>query len=161
LIEIGEIVNTHGIKGEVKVIPWADSPEIFDGMDYIMLQGGIRHEIESVGTVKNCALLKLSGVDKIEQAQLLKGKTLYVYRKDLPKLPRGIFYIRDIIGLKVVTADRELGVVHDILQTGANDVYEVKKPDGSMLYIPAIKDCLKEVNIAEGFVLVELLEGLE
>ena len=161
-IEIGKVVNTHGTKGELKVLPWADSPEFIAELDYIIVQGDGTHAIRGAKVIKNCAILSIDGCDNMNDAEKLKGRTVYIYKKDLPPLPDGRFYIRDMIGLKVMSVEgAEIGILDDVLQTGANDVYEVKKPDGSFAYLPAVRDCVKQIDLKSGEIIVELPAGLD
>jgi len=166
MIEVGKIVNTRGVKGEVKVLPWADEPGFFGKLRSVAVLGengkpDVFYNIETARVFKNCALLMLSGVDDVVAAQALKGKTLYISKTDLPELPGGSYYVRDIIGLTVATAGgEELGVVEDVFQTGAHDLYFIRKPDGSELYLPAVKEFVKEIDMARRRICVELPEGL-
>lgn len=156
-LETGEIVSTHGIHGEVKVLPWADSPEFLlqFGTFYI---GGKPYAVETSRVHKTCVLAKLAGVDTPEQATLLRGKTVSIDRTGL-ELPEGTVFIADLIGCRVLDEDGgELGVLQDVLTMPASDVYVVQ---GERRYmIPAVKEFVREVNVAQGFVRVHLIEGM-
>lgn len=163
-LEIGQIVNTKGLKGELRVNSFSEDSNRFETIDTILLK--IKKEykeykIEKVGYSKNQVILKLKGIDTIEQAELLKNVYIYIYRKQLGELPEGTYYIADLIGLDVVTIDGEkIGIVDDIFSTGSNDVYVVKDDLGKQKLLPAIDDVLKDIDIENGKIVVNLIEGL-
>ncbi len=161
LIEIGEIVNTHGIRGEIKLNPWTDSLDALMDYDtfYIDEKGTtVSYEALSVRIHKNCAIIKLKGIDDMKAAERFRGKILFVERDE--NLPEGRYYIKDLIGLTVLTEEGEFGELTDIFQTGANDVYEIKRKGEKPVYFPALKQLIQEVNIAEGFIRIVIPEGL-
>ncbi len=161
LIEIGEVVNTHGIRGEIKLNPWTDSLDALEDYDTFYMKRGndtVILRAQSVRIHKNCAIIKIKGVDDMTTAETFRGKTLFVERDE--KLPEGRYYIADLIGLTVMTDDGTFGVVKDVFQTGANDVYEVKQENGKMVYLPAISQVVQEINVAEGFIKVVIPDGL-
>ena len=155
-LETGEIVTTHGIKGEVKVYPWADSPEVLLEFSEFRI-GGVMYEVEKSRVQKNCVLLKLKGVDTVEQAMTLKGKVVEFDRSDI-ELEDGYFIV-DLMGLKVFAGEEEIGKIKDIIQNPGNDVWLVKGEKSYM--IPSVPAFIKEVNIEEGYARVELIEGME
>ncbi|HHX01829.1 MAG TPA: 16S rRNA processing protein RimM [Firmicutes bacterium] len=170
-ILIGEIVATQGSKGEVRVIPHTEFPERFLDMDHVLLfresdpEPYGRVPVESSRFHKRFVLLKLEGVDTIEQAQALKGMLIKVDYRDVVPLPPGRHYIFELIGLKVVTDDGlELGVIDDVIQTGANDVYVVNPNPGltkqRQILIPVVESVVLDVNLEDQVVLVNLLDGL-
>lgn len=160
LLEIGKIVNTHGIRGEVKVQPWCDDPYVFEELTYFYADG-VRYEIQSARMHKNCVLVMLEGVTNMEQAERLKNKILKIEREALGELPSGVYYICDLLGLTVRTEEGAiLGTVEDVLKTGSNDVYVLKSDRKHPILIPVIDDVVKEVNPAEGFITVHLIKGL-
>lgn len=160
LLELGKVVNTHGIRGEIKVQPWCDSPDIFDDLDYFYIDGE-KFEIEQNRLHKNCEIIKLGGIDNMDRAVRLKNKIITIEREELGELPEGSHYICDLLGLLVKTRDgRELGIIEDVLKTGSNDVYVLKSEHKTPVLIPVIDQVVKEINIADGYVLVELLKGL-
>lgn len=163
-LEIGQIVNTKGLKGELRVNSFSEESNRFETIDTILLKiekEYKEYKIEKVGYSKNQVVLKLKGVDTIEQAELLKNVYIYIYRKQLGDLPEGTYYIADLIGLDVVTIDGEkIGIVDDIFSTGSNDVYVVKDDLGKQKLLPAIDDVLKEIDIENGKIVVNLIEGL-
>lgn len=160
-LELGKIVNTHGIRGEVKIQPWCDDPAIFDELEYIYLDNE-KYYIERSRFHKNCEIVKLEGIEDINQAELFRNKIVTIEREALGELPEGTYYMVDILGLPVKTADGTiLGVIDDIIKTGSNDVYVLKETfNGKQILIPVIDSVVKKVDIDEGYVLVELMKGL-
>ena len=159
-IEIGKIINTHGLKGEIKIAPWCDGIEIFEYLDEVYI-GDKPYELLSVREHKNSFLAVLNTVDTIEKAEKLKNKIIKARIEDMPELEEDTYYIRDLIGLSVYEGDRLLGKIYDCFPTGSNDVYAVKSDDGKEILIPAIKQVVKRINISEGRMDVLLMEGLE
>ncbi len=157
-IEAGQVVNTHGIQGEVKIMPWADSAEFLLDFSTIYMDGR-PVKVRSARVHKNCVLATLEGVDSVDAAMLLKGKTIYLARADV-KLPEGRYFLADLIGLEVRDADsgEVLGTLSDILTPPANQVYVVK---GKREYlVPAVEEFIIETNPDAGFMRVRLLEGM-
>lgn len=163
-LELGQIVNVKGLKGEVKVNSFAEKIDRFETLDEVFIKckkNMQKYKIEKVGYSKNQVILKFEGIDTIEQAEELRNSYILVDRKDLEALPEGVYYIADLIGLKVYTEDGEyLGVVDDIFQTGSNDVYDVKNDLGQSRLLPGIKEVIKEINLPDGKIIVNLIEGL-
>lgn len=168
---IGEVVATHGNRGEVRVVPYTEFPDRFQSMNKIILFAANENypafslELESSRFHKNFVMLKLKGIDSISQAQRLKGMVIKVDRQDVIPLPPGKNYIFELVGLNVITTDDiNLGVITDVLQTGANDVYVVKPHPGitkkDNILIPVIKQVVLEVNLEQQCVKVNLLDGL-
>ena len=160
ILELGKVVNTHGIRGEIKVQPWCDDPEIFDELEYIYI-GDKRYDILKSRLHKNCEIIALDGVNNINEAELLRNKVVTIEREMLGELPEGTYYIADLEGLEVKTVDGQvLGTIDEVIKTGSNDVYVLNNPGKKPILIPVIEQVVKEVNIDDGFVLVELMEGL-
>ena len=158
-LEVGQIVNTFGIKGFVKVKPFTDNIFRFDNLKNVYINQK-QYDIEEVKYHKNLVLLKFKSIDKIEQAEALKNCYLEIDRKD-GVLEKGAYYIVDLIGLDVYTDTGELlGKLDDIYNTGSNDIYVVKTELGKNLLLPAIKDVIKEINLEEKKIIVHLLKGL-
>ena len=158
-LEIGQIVNTFGINGYVKVKPFTDDITRFDKLKRVYINNN-EYEIEGVKYHKDLVLLKFKGIDKIEQAELLRNLYLEIDRKD-GMLEEGAYYIVDLIGLEVFTDKGELlGKIDDIYNTGSNDIYVVKDELGKQLLLPAIKEVVKEINLEEKRITVHLLRGL-
>lgn len=159
-LEIGKVVNTHGIRGELKVQPWCDDPTIYDELEYIYI-GGEKYNITRSRFHKNCEILAVEGIDNINDAELLRNRTVTVEREMLGELPDGRYYIVDIIGLEVrLSAGGVLGVIDDVIKTGSNDVYQVAREGKKPVLIPAIDDVIDEVNIDGGYVVITPLKGL-
>ena len=163
-LRVGVIVKTHGIRGEVKVYPTTDSPDRFDEVREIILKQNnhTRYlEVEKARYFRNLVILKFKGIDSINDVEAFRGAELYVDRKYGVPLEEGEYYIADIIGLKVITDDgNELGTVRDVLETGANDVYIVDAPSGKEILLPAIRQCILNVDLTQDIMTVHLLEGL-
>ena len=158
-LEAGQIVNTHGIRGEVKIVPWCDSPEFLCGFDTLYIdEAPIR--LRAARPHKGNVLAALEGVDTVEGAMALKGKTVHIDRADVT-LPEGRHFLADLIGLRVVDADSgaELGVLTEVLTPPAHQVYLVKGPQGERL-IPAGEEFIVETNVDGGYLRVRLIEGM-
>lgn len=162
--EIGQIVNTSGLKGEIKIKPFTDDITKFETLKtiYISLKNELKEfEIEKVRYSKNMVFLKLKGIDTIEEAEGYRNLYLKIHRDSTKKLEQGSYYIVDIIGCNVYTEQEEvLGNIVDVFQTGSNDVYVVKNEEGRQILLPAIKEVIKEVDIENKRIIVNLLEGL-
>ena len=163
-LRVGVITSTHGIRGEVKVFPTTDNPKRFDYLEEVivdMKREPVKLEIEGVKYFKQFVILKFKGYDNINDIQQFVKKDLLVTRENAVELEDGEFFICDLVGLKVVTDEGvELGVLKDIMQTGANDVYVVGMNDGNEVLIPSIPQCILEKNPEEGYIRVHLLKGL-
>lgn len=163
-LRVGVISSTHGVRGEVKVYPTTDDPERFRELKAVILDakdGRKTFEIENVKFFKNQVILKFKGVDNINEVEQYKGTDLLVSREDAVPLEENENFIADLIDMTVVTdAGEELGILTDVIQTGANDVYVVKAPQGKEVLLPAIRDCILEVDVEEKRMRVHVLEGL-
>lgn len=161
--EIGQIVNTSGLKGVLKIKPFTDDIKKFSNLKtiYIKTKNALTEfKIEQVRYVKNMVMLKLTGIDTVEEAE--KYRNLYIkILRDQEELEEGSYYVVDILGCKVNTdTNQELGKVVDVFQTGSNDVYVVKDEQGKQILLPAIKQVIKNVDIKNKIIIVHLLEGL-
>lgn len=163
-LEIGQIVNTFGIKGMVKIKPFTDDINRFDKLKKIYIKnkdGKKEYQIQEVKYHKNMVLMKLEGIDTVEQADLLRQSYLLVNRDDEEPLEEGVYYIVDLIGLEVYTDEGVLlGNVDDIFNTGSNDIYVVKDGKGKQILLPGIPDVIKAVDLEEGKITVHLIPGL-
>lgn len=156
-LEAGEIVSTHGIQGEVKILPWADGPEFLLDFDTYYISGK-PHSVTASRVHKNCVLAKLEGIDTPEQATLLRGKRVSIDRSGVC-LPEGTVFIADLLGCRVLDEDgSEIGLIKDVLTMPSSDVYVIEGEHSYM--IPAVKEFVKEINVAERFVRVRLIEGM-
>lgn len=160
-LEVGKIVGTHGIRGEMRVECWANSPDFLKKFKKLFLDEGKTALEVTCRPHKNIALMTVKGVGSIEEADKLRGKILYIDRKDV-KLEEGEHFVQDIIGLSVTDAESGdvYGVVKDVLKTGSNDVYEMKAPDGKLYYIPVIPDILDRFDFGAEKVYIRPMKGL-
>ena len=154
-IEAGEIVNTHGVRGEVKMLSWLDSPE--DMCDFTRCcVGGKDYEISACRVQNTCNLLKLAGVDTMEQAQVLRGKKVLLYREDAGD---DVIFAAELVGVEVFCDGKSIGTVADVLDYPGNQVYVVK--GGKEYMIPAVKEFILSTSLADNRMEVKLLEGME
>lgn len=162
-LQVGVISSTHGIRGEVKVFPTTDNAERFKTLKNVILDAGreqISLEIQNVKFFKQFVILKFKGIDNINDIEMYKGKSLLVSREDAVELEEDEYYIADLIGMKVLTDDGEEGILSDVMETGANEVYVVDFNSLGEVLIPAIHDCILEVDVENMVMHVHLLEGL-
>ena len=164
LLRVGVITSTHGVRGEVKVFPTTDDMNRFKKLKTVILDLGKEQmtlTIEQVKFFKNMVILKFKGLDNINDVEMWRQKDLLITRDQAVKLQPDENFIVDLIGLKVVTDEgSKLGVMTDVIQTGANDVYVVKMNSGKEVLLPAIKDCILHVDLDKGEMLVHVLDGL-
>ncbi len=164
MLEIGQIINTFGIKGFVKVIPFTDDIKRFDNLEkvYVKTKKEIKeYEIEEVKYHKNMVLIKFKGINKLEEANLLRESYLKIDRKDSIPLEEDAYFIVDLIGLEVYTEEGVLlGRLEDIFNTGSNDIYVVKDELGKQVLLPAIAEVIKEISVENKKIIVHLLKGL-
>ncbi|MFI3172009.1 MAG: ribosome maturation factor RimM [Eubacteriales bacterium] len=164
LLQVGVISSTHGIRGEVKVFPTTDDVARFKKLKQVILDTGKQHlllEIEGVKFFKQFAILKFKGIDNINDIEKYKGMSLLVTREHAVKLKKDEYFIADMIGMTVVTEDgQEFGMLDDVMQTGANDVYEIKSKEHGVVLFPAIKECILDINIEEKKMTVHIMDGL-
>ena len=162
-LRVGVISSTPGVRGEVKVFPTTDDPQRFKKLKKVILDTGketLDLEIESVKFFKNMVILKFKGYDNINDIEKYKGRDILIPRDQAVKLEPNENFIVDILGLKVVTDEGgELGTLTDVLQTGANDVYEVDNGEKKIL-LPAIPSCILNVDLEKQLILVHVLDGL-
>lgn len=163
-LEIGQIVNTFGIRGEVKVVPFTNDIKRFDDLKKVYVKSNKQskqYKVENVRYHKNMVLLKLEGIDNPEIAKMIKNSYLEIDREDAIPLEEGAYFIADLIGLEVYTDDGKLlGKVDDIYNTGSNDIYVVKDELGKQILLPGIKEVIKDVQIENSKIIVHLIPGL-
>ena len=163
-LEVGQIVNTNGLKGLLKVNPFTDDITRFERLKTIFIEHKkelLEFEIESVRYQKKQVLLKLKGIDTIEEAEKYREDYLKINRNKEEKLPEDTYYIVDLIGLDIYTEDGELlGKLDDVFSTGSNDVYVVKNGEGKQILLPAISDVIKNIDLEQKKIVVNLIEGL-
>ena len=164
LFRVGVIANTHGIRGEVKVYPTTDDLNRFDQLKEVILDTGrerINLQVQGVRYFKNMAILKFKGIDNINDVEKYKGKDLLVTRENAVPLEENEYYIADLIDMEVYNEDgSRLGILNDVMQTGANDVYVIALENGKELLLPNIDQCILDVNTDENKMTVHVLEGL-
>ena len=164
LLRVGVISSTHGVRGEVKVYPTTDDVNRYKKLKKVVLDTGREYidlEISGVKFFKNLVILKFKGIDNINDIEKYKGKDLLVHREDAVALEENEKYVADLIDLKVVTDDGiVLGYLTEVMETGANDVYVVETEDGQELLLPAIRDCILDVDLDEEVMTVHILPGL-
>lgn len=167
--QVGIISSTHGVRGEVKVFPTTDDVKRFKKCKSLLVDTGkelLEWEVESVKFFKQFAILKFKGIDSINDIERYKGKSLYVTRENAVRLRKDEYFIADLLGLKVLDEDETpIGILRDVLETGANDVYVIDLDQGNgtqprELLLPAIKECILHVDIEAGYMKVHILEGL-
>ena len=156
-VEAGEIVTTHGVRGEMKVLPWVDSPEVLCEFDRVRIDGR-EYEIESCRIQKSCNLLKVKGVDTMEAAQAMRGKTVELYREDIDD---DVIFAAELIGVEVYSDGISIGKIVEVLDYPGNSVYVVKYTENSEEYmIPAVKEFIISTDMAKNEMHVKLIEGM-
>jgi len=162
-LSIGQIINTHGLRGEVKVYPLTDDISRFEKLKEAYVEeneGLVKYKVESIKFLRSTVAVKLKGIDSEEAANKLRGSYIKVDRKSAVKLPKDSYFICDLIGLEVYDEKGMLiGTVKDVLQTGSNDVYVIQS-SGKDILIPALKDIVKKIDLENKKILVEMPEGL-
>ncbi len=161
---VGVITNTHGLKGEVKVFPTTDDAERYETLKEVIInpdKENIKLEIKSVRYFKNLVIVKFKGIDDINDVEKYKGKDLFVSRENAVPLEENEYYIADLIDMDVYDEnDVKIGVLYDVMQTGANDVYVINMDDGRELLLPVIEETVLDVNLDEGKIKIHILDGL-
>lgn len=163
-LEVGQIVNTFGIKGFVKVYPYVNDVTRFNNLKYVYAKSKKEEkklEIEEVKYQKNMVLLKFKGVETVEEAEKLRNNYLEIDRRDAIPLEEGEFFIADLIGLKVfLDTGEELGILEDIYNTGSKDIYVVKDKLGKSYLLPYIDEVIKKIDLDNSKIIVHIIEGL-
>ena len=164
LLKVGVITTTHGVRGEVKVFPTTDNAERFLDLEYVLLDTGRelrRLDIKNVRFFKNLVILKFDGIDNINDIEKYKGKDLWITREEGQELGEDEYYIADLQGLNVVLEDgTEFGTLRDVMETGANDVYIIDSNEHGEVLLPAIKECILDVDLEKNTMTVHLMKGL-
>ena len=164
LLKVGVITTTHGVRGEVKVFPTTDDAERFLELEYVLLDTGRelrRLDIKNVRFFKNLVILKFDGIDNINDIEKYKGKDLWIPREEAQELGEAEYYIADLQGLNVVLEDgTEFGTLRDVMETGANDVYIIDSNEHGEVLLPAIKECILDVDLEKNTMTVHLMKGL-
>ena len=164
LLKVGVITTTHGVRGEVKVYPTTDGPERFLELDYVLLDTGKelrKLEIKNVKFFKNLVILKFKGVDNINDIEKYKGRDLWIPREEGQELEEDEYYIADLLGMSVVLEDgQEFGTLKDVMETGANDVYIIDSAEHGEVLLPAIRECILDVDLEKNVMTIHLMKGL-
>ncbi len=161
-IKVGKIVNAVALRGEVKIYSYAGSKERFGELSRLIVDKYGELEIENVRYQKNMVIVKLKGIDDRNKAETLKEKDVYITEEDLGELPEDTFYIRDLIGCRILDDESGLliGIVSDLIQNSAQDIYQVELEKGGSALIPAVKQFIRSVDIEEKIIRVSLIPGL-
>lgn len=164
LLKVGVITTTHGVRGEAKVYPTTDEPERFLELDYVLLDTGRelrKLEIKNVKFFKNLVILKFKGVDNINDIEKYKGRDLWIPREEGQELEEDEYYIADLLGMSVVLEDgQEFGTLKDVMETGANDVYIIDSAEHGEVLLPAVKECILDVDLEKNVMTIHLMKGL-
>lgn len=163
-LELGKIVSTHGVRGELRVQHWCDSPDFFKSFKTVYLgkKGSEPMTVLGARPHGNIMLLTLEGIDDLDKANTLRGKTIYVKRADAP-LEEGRYFIAELIGCKVLDADdesREYGIVKDVLNTGASDIWQIKDSAGKEYLLPSVPDIVIKVDVEHDVAYVRPIKGI-
>ena len=162
-LQVGVISSTHGIRGEVKVFPTTDDAARFKKLKKVLLDTGkdqLELDVQSVKFFKQFVIVKFKGIDNINYIDIYKGKSLLVPREDAVALGKDEYYIADLIGMEVFTEEGRLGVLKDVMETGANEVYIIDSDRHGEVLIPAIKQCILDVDIEGRKMKIHLMDGL-
>ncbi len=164
MLQVGVIANTHGVHGEVKVFPTTDDVKRFGKLKEVYLDTGkekLLLKIKGIRYQKNMVIVKFCDIDNINDIEKYKNCGLWVTRDHAVKLKKGEYFIADMIGMQVITEDEQpLGILEEVMQTGANDVYVVKTKEGKEVLLPAIKQCILNIDIEQMQMKVHLMPGL-
>lgn len=153
-LEAGEIVTTHGIRGDVKVLPWSDSPEFLVDFKRVLIDNK-EYKVENCRIQKSCNLLKLKGIDTVEDGQALRGKTVQIYREDAPE---DLIFVAELIGMRVIADGHEIGKIADVFDYPGNKVYVVRGEHE--YYIPAVKEFVLSTDMESETMEVKLIKGM-
>ncbi|HJA19297.1 16S rRNA processing protein RimM [Mediterraneibacter glycyrrhizinilyticus] len=162
-LQVGVISSTHGIRGEVKVFPTTDEPARFKKLKKVLLDTGkerLELEIQSVKFFKQFVIVKFRGIDNINDIEKYKGKSLMVPREDAVQLEEDEYYIADLIGMEVYTDGGRFGTLKDVMETGANEVYIIDSDEHGEVLVPAIHDCILDVDVEKQTMKIRLMDGL-
>ena len=164
MLQVGVITQTHGVRGEVKVFPTTDDVNRFKKLKQVILDTGqetMPLEIQSVKFFKQFVILKFKGIDNINDIEKYKRCSLYVTREHAVPLEEDEYFIADMIGMEVCTEDGNIfGTLKDVIETGANDVYVIENAEHGEVLVPAIKECIRSVDIEKEQMMIHLMDGL-
>lgn len=159
---VGKIINTHGIKGNVKIYPYTDDPERFKELDYLLIGDGFKElKIAEMFIQKGFVYVRFEGYEDINKILDFINSNVYIYDKDRVKLPEDRYFISDIVNMEVHDMEGKLiGKVTDVIENLANDLFQVQKPDGKVFYLPARKEFIKEIDVDKKVIIIDPIEGL-
>ena len=164
LLQVGVITSTHGVRGEVKVFPTTDDPNRFKSLKHVLLDTGREKkslEVQGVKFFKQFVILKFKGIDNINDIEMYKKRELWIPREEAQELEEDEYYIADLIGMDVVLEDgSKFGTLKDVMETGANDVYVVEDDKGEEILLPAIRECILDVDVEKNVMTIHLMKGL-
>ena len=164
LLQVGVITTTHGVRGEVKVFPTTDDPARFKKLKNVVLDTGkelVDLEVAGVKFFKNMVIVKFKGIDNINDIEMYKKRELWIPREEAQELEEDEYYIADLIGMDVVLEDgSKFGTLKDVMETGANDVYVVEDAKGEEILLPAIRECILDVDVEKNVMTIHLMKGL-
>lgn len=162
-LRVGVISSTHGIRGEVKVFPTTDDAVRFKKLKKVLLDTGkeqLELEVQSVKFFKQFVIVKFKGIDNINDIEKYKGKNILVQREDAVPLGKNEYYVADLIGMEVFTENERFGVIRDVMETGANEVYVIDSYGHGEVLVPAIRQCILDVDVQERKMKIRLMDGL-
>jgi 16S rRNA processing protein RimM len=158
-IIIGKIVAPHGVRGDIRILPLTEKPDLFLDLEYLLLEGGKKLTVKNARFQKRMILVTTKEVTSMNEAELLRDKNIYIKAEDLPELEEDEFYVADLVGIPVYDLEgKQIGTFKDSLSTGSNDVYIIAVPGAKDILVPALKEYFKEINLAEKRIVVKLPE---
>lgn len=158
-IIIGKIVAPHGVRGDIRILPLTEKPDLFLDLDYLLLEGGKKLTVKNARFQKRMILVTTKEITSMNEAELLRDKNIYIKAEDLPELEDDEFYVADLVGIPVYDLEgKQIGTFKDSLSTGSNDVYIIAVPGAKDILVPALKEYFKEINLAEKRIVVKLPE---
>lgn len=161
-IIIGKIVAPHGVRGDIRILPLTEKPDLFLDLEYLLLEGGKKLTVKNARFQKRMILVTTKEVTTMNEAELLRDKNIYIKAEDLPELEEDEFYVADLVGIPVYDLEgKQIGTFKDSLSTGSNDVYIIAVPGAKDILVPALKEYFKEINLAEKRIVVKLPEWTE
>ncbi|MBR4723290.1 MAG: ribosome maturation factor RimM [Clostridia bacterium] len=161
-LEIGKIINTHGLRGEVKISAWTDFPEDFEDFSYALTKNGEKLNIEGIKYQKNNIIVKFREINSISEAEAYKNSVLCLPKEEMHALPPNVYYIADLLGCEVFEiSGKKIGIMQDVFSTGSNDVYDIKRENAKNLLVPIIEGVVKSVDTENKKIIIKIPEGLE
>jgi 16S rRNA processing protein RimM len=158
-IIIGKIVAPHGVRGDIRILPLTEKPDLFLDLEYLLLEGGKKLTVKNARFQKRMILVTTKEITSMNEAELLRDKNIYIKAEDLPELEEDEFYVADLVGIPVYDLEgKQIGTFKDSLSTGSNDVYIIAVPGAKDILVPALKEYFKEINLAEKRIVVKLPE---